>query len=87
MAPSVYSVPMNNDTDALARLRRSLGVLPTAIATFRRLDGRTVTLENVNVDSIGPSAANPGVVAVEFEDDPDRIIHLPFIESWEIDYR
>ena len=85
--PLVYSVPMDNDTAALNRLRRSLGVLPTAIATFRRLDGRTVTLENVNVDSIGPSAANPGVVAVEFEDNLDRIVHLPFIESWEIEYR
>lgn len=78
---------MNNDTADLNRLRRSLGILPTAIATFRRTDGHIVTLENVNVDSIGPSAANPGVVAVEFEDDADRIVHLPFIESWEIEYK
>lgn len=84
-----YSVPMN-DTDttiALNRLRRSLGIEPTAIAHFRRIDGRIVTLEAVNVDSIGPSAANPGVVAVEYTDDADRITHLPFIESWEIEYR
>lgn len=77
-----------NETDlAIARLRRSLGVEPIAIATFRRTDGKFVTLEAVNVDSIGPAAANPGVVAVEYTDDPDRITHLPFIESWEIEYR
>ena len=61
--------------------------LNNAVATFTRTDGRTVVLHNVNPDSIGPSAANPGVVAVEFEDVLDRVVHLPFIESWEIDYR
>ena len=77
----------NDNTAALNRLRRSLGIEVTAIAHFRRIDGRIVTLEAVNVDSIGPSAANPGVVAVEYTDDLDRITHLPFIESWEIEYR
>lgn len=83
----VYAVPMNNDTPALNRLRCALGIEPTAIAHFRRTDGRIITLESVNVDSIGPSAANPGVVSVEYTDDPDRCTHLPFIESWEIEYR
>lgn len=78
---------MNNDTETLAHLRRRLSDIPiVAVAHFRRLDGRIVTLEAVNADSIGPSAANPGVVAVEYADDPDRIMHLPFIESWEIEY-
>lgn len=82
-----YSVLMNKSDLALHRLRTALGVEPTAVAHFRRIDGRIVTLECVNVDSIGPSAANPGVIAVEYMDDLDRITHLPFIESWEIEYR
>lgn len=81
----VYSVLMN-ETEALNFLRSRL-MEPVAVAHFRRIDGRIVTLEAVNADSIGPSAANPGVVAVEYTDDPDRITHLPFIESWEIEYR
>lgn len=78
---------MSNECPAWQRLADALGVSLIAIVTFTRTDGKKVVLENVNVDSIGPSAANPGVVAVEFEDDLDRIVHLPFIESWEIDYR
>ena len=57
-----------------------------AVAHFTRLDGRIVSLTHVNVDSIGPSAEAPGVVGVEFENDNMRIVHLPFIESWEIEY-
>lgn len=75
-----------NETEALNLLRARL-MEPVAVAYFRRTDGRVVTLENVNVDSIGPAAANPGVIAVEYTDDLDRITHLPFIESWEIEYR
>lgn len=75
-----------NETEKLDYLRRLLSP-PVAVAHFRRIDGRIVTLESVNVDSIGPSAANPGVVAVEYTDDLDRITHLPFIESWEVEYR
>lgn len=82
-----YSVPMNETELALHRLRVSLGVAFVTVAHFRRTDGHIVTLEGVNADTIGPSAANPGVVAVEYTDDADRVTHLPFIESWEIEYR
>lgn len=54
--------------------------------TFTRLDGKTVTFNGVLVDSIGPTAANPGVIAVEFFDS-DRVVHVPFVLSWEVDYR
>lgn len=77
---------MNESDIALDILRRRL-TEPVAVAHFRRLDGRIVTLEAVRVDSIGPSAESPGVIGVEYTDDPDRITHLPFIESWEIEYR
>lgn len=86
----VYLGLMDKDSDvlALARLRRAINDTPiTAVAHFRRTDGRIVTLEDVRPDSIGPSAANPGCIAVEYNDDLDRVTHLPFIESWEIDYR
>lgn len=77
-----------NETEALDYLRRRLNDIPlVAVAHFRRIDGRIVTLEAVRVDSIGPSAENPGVIGVEYDDDADRITHLPFIESWEIEYR
>lgn len=75
-----------NETEALEFLRSRL-VDPVAVAHFRRIDGRIVTLEAVRVDSIGPSAENPGVIGVEYTDDADRITHLPFIESWEIEYK
>lgn len=78
---------MNHECNAWQRLADALGVTLTAVVTFTRTDGKKVVLENVNVDSIGLAAANPGVVAVEFTDNLDRVVHLPFIESWEIEYR
>jgi hypothetical protein len=61
--------------------------MTTATVTFTRTDGHTVTFENVRVDTIGPSAENPGVIGVEFEDDDyDRLVHVPFVESWTIEY-
>ena len=54
--------------------------------TFKRLDGKTVTFYNVRVDSVGPSAENPGVVGVEFYGN-DELVHVPFVESWTFDYR
>lgn len=53
--------------------------------TFTRTDGRTVTIENVRVDSVGPAGSNPGVVSAEFFDSDD-IIHVPFVESWTFSY-
>lgn len=55
-------------------------------AIFTRTDGQTIKIENVRVDSVGPNASNPGVVSVEFLD-TDKVVHLPFIQSWEITYR
>lgn len=63
-------------------------MMPTvAVATFHLNDGETIVFEDVRVDSIGPSAENPGVVGVEFEDDSARIVHIPFVRYWEIDYQ
>ena len=75
------------ETEPLAEWEREIMDEFMSSVTFTRTDGRTVTLDGVRVDSIGPSAENPGVVGVEFSDDPDRIVHLPFIESWEVSYR
>ena len=52
---------------------------------FTRTDGRTVLIENVRVDSIGPSAENPGVIGVELFNS-DQIIHVPFVQFWVINY-
>lgn len=54
--------------------------------TFTRTDGKMFTIDNVRVDSIGPSADAPGVIAVEFFDS-DRVVHVPFVLSWEVSYR
>lgn len=53
--------------------------------TFTRTDGRTVTIDNVRVDSIGPGAMTHGVVGVE-RFDTDEIVHVPFVETWEVTY-
>lgn len=75
--------------DDLARLRAELTDSPHRIGegnvTFTRLDGFTVTIENVRVDSVSPVGAPGGVVAVEFFDS-DRVVHVPFVQSWEFDY-
>lgn len=62
--------------------------LPDASATvdFTLVDGSTITFYNVNADSIGPSAEHPGVIGVEFENDADRVVHVPFVRYWEISY-
>lgn len=52
---------------------------------FTRTDGRTVFIENVRVDSIGPRAEAPGVIGVEFFD-RDDIVHVPFVQYWVINY-
>jgi len=72
----------------LASWERELlyGPDPVATVTFTRTDGKTVVFDNVRVDSIGPSAENPGVIGVEFEDDHDRIVHVPFVAYWTIEY-
>lgn len=57
-----------------------------AVVTFHLTNGMTVEFEDVNPDSIGPSAESPGVIGVEFENDPDRIVHVPFVLYWEIEW-
>lgn len=54
--------------------------------TFTRTDGTSFTVTNVRVESIGPSAEARGVIGVEFFGS-DRLIHVPFVQSWEITYR
>ena len=58
----------------------------TAVATFHLQDGSELVFTGVRVDSIGPSADNPGVVGVEFEEDADKVVHIPFVRYWEISY-
>ena len=57
-----------------------------AIAIMHLADGTTIQFEDVRVDSIGPSAENKGVVGIEFEDS-ERLVHVPFVRYWEIEYR
>ncbi len=54
--------------------------------TFIRTDGREVTIRDVRVESVGPSAEVPGVIGVEFFDN-DNVVHVPFVESWTFSYR
>jgi hypothetical protein len=70
------------ERDILDAIGRSV-----ASVVFTLADGSTVEFDDVRVDSIGPSAENPGVVGVEFENDIDRIVHVPFVRYWEIEYR
>lgn len=53
--------------------------------TFKRIDGHTVTFDNVRVDSIGPGAMPYGVIG--FETDTEDIVSVPFVESWTVEYR
>lgn len=72
---------------ALAVLRAKLVGYPEGVgkATFTRTDGKTVVVDNVLFDTIGPVATNAGVVSMDV-DNSDRIVHVPFVESWVIDY-
>lgn len=76
--------------DALASLRARLNSSAHDVGegdvTFLRTDGREVTIRDVRVESVGPSAEAPGVIGVEFFDS-DKIVHVPFVESWTFDYR
>ena len=79
---------MNNiqETIDLDRLRAKLTGRPVATAIFTRTDGMQFALSDVREDSIGPSAEARGVVGVEFANDADKIVHLPFIHSWQIEW-
>lgn len=59
---------------------------PVAIATFYLNDGSCIQFENVREESISNGAANKNVIAVEFMDS-DRVVHIPFVRYWEIDWR
>ena len=56
------------------------------VAIMHLADGSTIEFEEVNVDAIGPNAENKGVIGIEFEDS-DRLVHVPFVRYWEIEYR
>jgi hypothetical protein len=53
--------------------------------TFRRTDGRTVSFDHVDYDSIGPRATNDGVITFNYFG-TDDMEHVPFVESWTISY-
>ena len=77
-----------DSTDAIRILRAKLGVSHAegyGEVTFHRTDGQTVVIDNIRVDSIGPQAANTGVVSAD--DGDDKIYHLPFVAYWTVDYR
>ena len=56
--------------------------------TFYRFDGKTVTVDNVRVDSIGPDSdtANREGVCADLLND-ERILHVPSVSHWTIEYR
>lgn len=79
----------NFGAQPLARWERELLTgqqQPIATVIFTRTDDTTVSFNDVRVDSIGPRGENPGVIGVEFEDDHERIVHVPFVKFWTIDY-
>lgn len=53
--------------------------------TFTLTDGSTYTIDCVRVESVSPVATAPGVIGVEFFDS-DRVVHVPFVRSWEFNY-
>lgn len=64
-----------------------LNPIPTRVradVTFTLESGDTLTFQDVNVDSISPVGANRGCIAVEFENDADRVVHVPWVRWWEI---
>ena len=76
------------NTEPLAPWERELLTgMSTAIAVVHLHDGTSIEFEDVNPDSIGPSAENKGVIGIEFMDDYDRVVHVPFVRFWEIQYR
>lgn len=81
-----YRDPLPAYPEPLAEWEKELLRGDVATVTFTRTDGKTLSFDHVNVDSIGPSAENPGVVGVEFENDSMRVVHVPFVQSWEITY-
>lgn len=80
-----FAADIQNTID-LDRLRSKLLGRPVATAIFTRMDGAQFALSDVRPDSIGPGAEAHGVVGVEFENDADKIVHLPFIHSWQIEW-
>lgn len=54
-------------------------------AHFLRTDGKTVVVENVLFDTIGPGATNPGVISMDTNDERE-IVHVPFVASWTIEF-
>ena len=56
------------------------------IVVITLTDNSTIEFEGVDFDTISPSGANRGVIAMEFVDS-DRIVHVPFVKYWEIQYR
>lgn len=59
---------------------------PVAVATFHLVDGSTIVFEGVREDSISNGASNTRVISVEFMDS-NRLVHIPFVRFWEIDWR
>lgn len=53
--------------------------------TFTLTSGETYTIKDVRVESVSPMATAPGVIGVEFFDS-DRVVHVPFVRSWEFNY-
>jgi hypothetical protein len=53
---------------------------------FTRTDGAKVVIDNVEVDSVSPLAEIGNVIGLNLFRE-DRIIHVPFVVSWEFDYR
>lgn len=68
-----------------AKLRGNAHAEGYGKVTFKRIDGRTVTFDNVRVDSIGPGGMPYGVIG--FETDTEDIVSVPFVESWTVEYR
>jgi len=56
--------------------------------TFTRSDGRSVVLDNVRIDSVGPDTGPDAHILrnVVAEQEDGTMVHLPFIESWTVSY-
>jgi hypothetical protein len=79
---------MNDSDRALSDLRRRLGVKPEGIGdvTFTRTDGRQVFVADVRFDSIGVDHGQTPLGVVTLTKEDETIVHLPFIESWTVEF-
>ncbi len=58
------------------------------MVTFTRTDGTKFLMDNVYVDTISGAATNNGIISMDtLVDGKEIVVHLPYIQSWTVEYR